>query len=209
MNFPSAREWLFSAKTFAASMIGLYIGLWLQLPHPYWVMVTVYIVYNPFVGATRSKALYRALGTMIGTAGTLLIVLPFVESPFIFSTVVALWTGTLLYLSMFDRSARRYVFLLAGYTLPLIALPTVTNPAGVVRSRALAHRGDSGRHCGGERGRLSGAAKPSRADADRAHRRLVRDAAFYASETLSGHLSGKTMSRRHASALPRPSTRSN
>ncbi|WP_143328233.1 FUSC family protein, partial [Caballeronia pedi] len=131
MAFPSAREWLFSAKTFAAAMIALYIGLALELPRPYWAMATVYIVSNPFVGATRSKALYRALGTMIGAAGAVLIVPPFVESPFLFSVIVALWTGTLLYLSMFDRSARSYVFLLAGYTLPLIALPAVTNPTTV------------------------------------------------------------------------------
>ncbi len=66
MSFPSAREWLFSVKTFIAAMVALYLGLWFELPRPYWAMATVYIVSNPFVGATRSKALYRALGTMIG-----------------------------------------------------------------------------------------------------------------------------------------------
>lgn len=55
MKFASAREWLFSAKTFAAAMIALYIGLALELPRPYWAMATVYIVSNPFVGATRSR----------------------------------------------------------------------------------------------------------------------------------------------------------
>src|SRR6202012_14884 len=104
MTFPTSRDWLFSVKTFIASMLALYIGLKLELPRPYWAMATVYIVSNPFVGATRSKALYRALGTMIGAAGAVLIVPPFVESPFLFSVIVALWTGTLLYLSMFDRS---------------------------------------------------------------------------------------------------------
>ena len=128
MSFPSAREWLFSAKTFAAAMIALYIGLALELPRPYWAMATVYIVSNPFVGATRSKALYRALGTMIGAAGAVLIVPPFVESPFLFSVIVALWTGTLLYLSMFDRSARSYVFLLGGMILCVTCAAARTLP---------------------------------------------------------------------------------
>ena len=56
MTYPTSREWIFSVKTFAASMLALYIGLRLELPRPYWAMATVYIVSNPFVGATRSKA---------------------------------------------------------------------------------------------------------------------------------------------------------
>jgi uncharacterized membrane protein YccC len=194
MNFPSAREWLFSAKTFAAAMIALYIGLWLQLPRPYWAMATVYIVSNPFVGATRSKALYRALGTMLGAAGAVLIVPPFVESPYLFSLVVALWTGTLLYLSMFDRSARSYVFLLAGYTLPLIALPTVTNPAAVFDT-AISRTEEI--LLGITVASIVGSAVfPSRLAPTLIERTdaWFRDAAFYASETLSGHLAGASIS---------------
>jgi len=131
MNFPSANDWLFSVKTFAASMLALYIALAVPLPRPYWAMATVYIVANPFVGATRSKALYRALGTALGAAGSVLLVPPFVESPYLFSALVALWTGSLLYLSLSDRTARSYVFLSAGFTLPLISLPTVTNPTTI------------------------------------------------------------------------------
>src|ERR1700749_2754797 len=105
MVYPSLRDWLFSAKTFAAAMIALYIGLSLELPRPYWAMATVYIVSNPFVGATRSKALYRALGTAVGAAGAVLIVPPFVESPYLFSVIVGLWTATLLYLAISRRGA--------------------------------------------------------------------------------------------------------
>jgi uncharacterized membrane protein YccC len=65
-RFPSKLEWLFSVKTFVASMVALYIALKLELPRPYWAMASVYVVSNPFVGATRSKAVYRAIGTAIG-----------------------------------------------------------------------------------------------------------------------------------------------
>ncbi|SPB13581.1 fusaric acid resistance protein [Caballeronia novacaledonica] len=194
MAFPSAREWLFSAKTFAAAMIALYIGLALELPRPYWAMATVYIVSNPFVGATRSKALYRAFGTMIGAAGAVLIVPPFVESPILFSVIVALWTGTLLYLSMFDRSARSYVFLLAGYTLPLIALPAVTNPTTVFD---LAITRTEEILLGIVVASIVGSAVfPSRLAPTLIERTdaWFRDAAFYACETLSGHIAGAPIS---------------
>jgi uncharacterized membrane protein YccC len=194
MVYPSVRDWLFSAKTFAAAMIALYIGLALELPRPYWAMATVYIVSNPFVGATRSKALYRALGTAIGAAGAVLIVPPFVESPFLFSVIVALWTGTLLYLSMNDRSARSYVFLLAGYTLPLIALPAVTNPTTVFD---LAITRTEEILLGIVVASIVGSVVfPSRLAPTLIERTdaWFRDAAFYASETLSGHIAGAPIS---------------
>src|SRR5271170_5185438 len=127
-RFPSRFEWLFSLKTFIASMIALYIALKLQLPRPYWAMASVYVVANPFVGATRSKAVYRAVGTAIGAAAAALILPRFVEEPLVFSAIVALWSGLLLFASMHDRSARGYLFVLAGYTMPLVALSAVDSP---------------------------------------------------------------------------------
>ncbi|HEY3598747.1 MAG TPA: FUSC family protein [Paraburkholderia sp.] len=131
MIYPSGNDWLFSLKTFAAAMLALYIALAVPLPRPYWAMASVYIVSNPFVGATRSKALYRVLGTAVGAAVAVLLVPPFVESPYLFSFIVATWTGAMVYLALLDRTARAYVFLLAGYTLPLVALPTVTDPTTI------------------------------------------------------------------------------
>ena len=48
-----------------------------------------HIVSNPFVGATRSKALYRALGTALGAAAAIFFVPPFVETPLLFAIIVA------------------------------------------------------------------------------------------------------------------------
>ncbi|MEK6349337.1 MAG: FUSC family protein [Burkholderia sp.] len=194
MTYPSIRDWLFSVKTFGASMLALYLGLYFQLPRPYWAMATVYIVSNPFVGATRSKALYRALGTALGATAAILLVPPFVEAPFLFSVVVALWTGTLLYLAMSDRTARSYVFMLAGYTMPLIALPTVTDPTTVF-DVAIARTEEIllGIVCASV---VGGAVLPNRLAPTLIERAdaWFRDAAFYGGETLSGHLAGKSLS---------------
>ncbi|NLS19967.1 FUSC family protein [Rhizobium sp. P40RR-XXII] len=131
MSVPSWRDWLFSVKAFIAAIMALFIALSLDLPRPYWAMAAVYVVANPLAGATSSKGLYRALGTLIGATASVILVPLFVNAPELLSVVVALWTGTLLFISMLDRTSRSYVFMLAGYSLPLIALPTVGAPATV------------------------------------------------------------------------------
>jgi uncharacterized membrane protein YccC len=194
MVYPSIRDWLFSVKTFAAAMIALYIGLSLELPRPYWAMATVYIVSNPFVGATRSKALYRALGTALGASAAVLLVPPFVESPYLFSVIVALWTGTLLYLAVADRTARSYVFMLAAYTMPIIALPSVTNPGGVF-DLAISRTEEItlGIVCASI---VGSSLFPSRLAPTIIERTdaWFRDAAFYATETLSGRIASAAIS---------------
>ncbi|MBF8781615.1 FUSC family protein [Pseudomonas fulva] len=130
-SVPPARDWFYGVRTFAASMIALYIALLMQLPRPYWAMATVYIVSSPFVGPTSSKALYRALGTLLGAGGAVLLVPPLVQSPLLLSVAIALWTGTLLFLSLNLRTANNYLLMLAGYTLPMIALAVVDNPLAV------------------------------------------------------------------------------
>ncbi|RFU46530.1 FUSC family protein [Paraburkholderia sp. DHOC27] len=194
MIYPSLRDWLFSVKTFAAAMLALYIGLAFQLPRPYWAMASVYIVSNPFVGATRSKALYRALGTALGASAAILLVPPFVESPYLFSVIVAVWTGTCLYRAISDRTARSYVFLLAGYTMPLIALPAVFSPTNVF-DLAITRTEEItvGIVCASIVGSV---VLPNRLASTIIERTdsWFRDAALYASLTLSGTIAGAHVS---------------
>ncbi|MCI8212496.1 fusaric acid resistance protein [Pseudomonas sp. S25] len=128
---PPARDWFYGVRTFGASMLALYIALLMEMPRPYWAMATVYIVSSPFVGPTSSKALYRALGTLTGAAASVFIVPMFVQTPFLLAVVIALWTGTLLFLSLHLRTANSYALMLAGYTMPLISFPVVDNPQAV------------------------------------------------------------------------------
>lgn len=128
---PPARDWFYGVRTFAASMLALYIALLMELPRPYWAMATVYIVSSPFVAPTSSKALYRAAGTFLGAAASVIVVPMFVQTPFLLAVVIALWTGTLLFLSLHLRTANSYALMLAGYTMPLISFPVVDNPQAV------------------------------------------------------------------------------
>ncbi|WP_454757883.1 FUSC family protein [Cupriavidus campinensis] len=130
-SWPSARDWVFSFKAFAAAMLALWIAMYMGLPRPYWAMASVYVVAHPLTGATRSKALYRVLGTLLGAAAGVAMVPSLVNSPPLLMGAVALWTGCLLYIALLHRTPRSYVFMLAAYTLPLVALPAVDNPAAI------------------------------------------------------------------------------
>jgi uncharacterized membrane protein YccC len=126
-----ARQWLFSLKAFAAAMLALYIALALGLPRPYWAMATVYFVSHPLTGATRSKAAYRVAGTVLGATAAVATVPQLVNMPIALMGAISLWIVGLVYLSMLQRTPRSYVFLLAAYTLPIVALPAVSQPAGI------------------------------------------------------------------------------
>lgn len=119
---------LFSFNCFAAALLALWLGFTLDLPRPYWAVMTVYIVSQPLAGAVRSKAIYRMIGTFLGAAFAVLTVPVLVDSPMLLSLVLALWVGGCLFISLLDRTPRAYVVMLAGYTAALIAFPTVSQP---------------------------------------------------------------------------------
>ncbi|SPK75964.1 conserved membrane protein of unknown function (plasmid) [Cupriavidus taiwanensis] len=130
-DLPTARHWLFSGKVFAAAMLALYIALALGLPRPYWAMATVYLVSHPLTGATRSKSIYRVAGTVMGATAAVILLPWLVNEPMWLMSAIALWVAALIYLSLLDRTPRSYAFLLAAYTLPIVALPAVSDPTSI------------------------------------------------------------------------------
>ncbi|MBV6843259.1 FUSC family protein [Xanthomonas euvesicatoria] len=125
------QAWLFSAKTFAASIAALYVALAGNLSRPYWAMATVYIVSQPLLGPTRAKGVYRVLGTLLAGVATLVMLPNLVETPLLLSAAMALWLSACLFLALLNRGPRGYAFLLAGYTTAFIGFPAVTSPEGI------------------------------------------------------------------------------
>jgi len=124
-------EILFSLKSFAGAMLAMYLANRAGLPRPFWALLTAYIVAHPLAGAVRSKALFRFLGTFIGSIATVLLVPLLSNAPELLSLVMALWVAGCLYVSLLDRTPRSYVSMLAGYTAALIGFPTVEMPTQV------------------------------------------------------------------------------
>lgn len=128
---PSFAEALFSLKSFAASMMALHLAFGMGLPRPFWAMMTAYVVSSPLAGAVRSKALFRVIGTVLGSAASVLMVPALVDSPEMLVLAVSLWVAGCLYLSLLDRTPRSYVFMLAGYTAGLVVFPGVADPGAI------------------------------------------------------------------------------
>jgi uncharacterized membrane protein YccC len=128
MMLPSWRDWVFSAKMFAAAMLALWIALRMGLDRPYWAMATTYIVAQPYTGAMRSKAVYRFYGTALGAVATIALIPNLVDAPVLLIAALSLWVGACIYFAVLDRTPRSYVFLLAGYSVALIGFPLVDAP---------------------------------------------------------------------------------
>jgi uncharacterized membrane protein YccC len=122
---------LFSAKTFLAATIALWIALEFDLPRPYWALATVYILAQPLAGAVTSKALYRFAGTIAGAAVAVLLVPNLVPAPELLCVGLSIWIGLCLFLSRLDRTPRSYGFMLAGYTAAIVGFPSVNAPEAI------------------------------------------------------------------------------
>ncbi len=134
LGTPTPEQWAalgYSLKTVAAALLALWASLWAGLPMPFWAMTTAFIVSNPLSGATRSKALYRVAGTMVGAAAAVALVPWLVAWPELLSLALALWLGGCLAVSLLDRSPRSYVLMLSGYTATLIGFSAVDRPEAI------------------------------------------------------------------------------
>lgn len=131
ITLPTWRDWIFALKTFGAAILALYLAMWFDLPRPYWALTTVYITSQVLAGATRSKALYRVLGTFLGAAISIILVPNLINEPILLSVAIAAWVGLCLYVSLLDRTPKSYVMMLAGYSLAIIAFPVVDSPGTI------------------------------------------------------------------------------
>src|SRR5258708_5855804 len=123
MNAFNAHGIAFAFKCTGAAIAAMLVALWCNLPSPGWAGLTVFLVSQPLgaaSGAVVARAAYRMLGTLIGSAGVLLVIPTFLGEPELLIFGISAWVGICVYLGLVDRSARSYAFLLAGYTLPLI-----------------------------------------------------------------------------------------
>ncbi len=129
MTLPNLRETVFSLKCYLGAILALYLSYTIGLPRPFWAMTTAYIVSQPWSGAVRSKALYRLIGTFVGTAMTVYMVPRLSNEPVVMTAAMVLWVGACLYMAVLDRTPRSYLFMLAGYTAAMIGFPSVTEPS--------------------------------------------------------------------------------
>src|SRR5258706_8506775 len=120
----------FAAKTFAASLLALYIAFWAGLDDPRWSFLTVYVVSQPDSGLVLAKSFYRILGTIAGVLVTIAMVFGLAQYGELFVAAVAVWLCLCSFAARTVRNFASYGFHLAGYTAAIIGIPAALNPSG-------------------------------------------------------------------------------
>src|SRR6185295_11551697 len=95
----------FAIKTAGATIAALMLALWFNLNNPGWALLTVYLTslqLGGAAGAVVGRSVHRTLGTLLGAAGTLLVIPACNAAPELLILGVAVWVGLFLYLSLLD-----------------------------------------------------------------------------------------------------------
>jgi uncharacterized membrane protein YccC len=81
----------FAVKTFAASLLALYIAFWGGLDDPRWSFLTVFVVSQPDSGLVLAKSFYRILGTIAGLFVAIALVFGLAQNGELFVAAVGVW----------------------------------------------------------------------------------------------------------------------
>ncbi|HZF69948.1 FUSC family protein [Sulfuricurvum sp.] len=122
---------IYMAKATLAGLLALWISMTLNLPDPRTAIFTVFIVMQPQSGLVFSKSYYRVLGTVAGVGMSLILMGMFAQDPVWFISFFALWIGIATAAGFKYRNFQSYGFVLAGYTLCIVALPVIETPLDI------------------------------------------------------------------------------
>ncbi|MCW2270134.1 p-hydroxybenzoic acid efflux pump subunit AaeB [compost metagenome] len=118
----------FALKTVLGGGLALWLALRWGLEQPAWALMTAFIVAQPLSGMVLQKGLARLFGTLVGTIMSVVFMGLFAQTPWLFLLALALWLALCTACSTLLRSAWSYSFVLAGYTVAIIALPAISHP---------------------------------------------------------------------------------
>ncbi|AXO87469.1 FUSC family protein [Pseudomonas parafulva] len=128
---PTGLALKFAVKTLLGGGLALWLALRWGLEQPAWALMTAFIVAQPLSGMVVQKGLARLAGTLVGTFMSVVFIGLFAQTPWLFLLALALWLALCTAASTQLRSAWAYAFVLAGYTVAIIALPAIDHPLQV------------------------------------------------------------------------------
>src|SRR5262245_20244364 len=120
----------FAVKTFAASLLALYIAFWAGLDDPRWAFLTAFVVSQPDSGLVLAKGFYRILGTIAGVLVVIALVFALAQYGELFVAALAAWICFCNFAARAVRNFASYGFQLAGYTVAIVGISAALNPGG-------------------------------------------------------------------------------
>lgn len=118
----------FALQTALAAAVALMVAWALGLDHPQWSAMTVWAAAQPVRGMLLEKGLFRALGTAIGVAVGVLLVLTTHGQPALLVAGLAAWIGICAGLGNVLRGFSSYGCILAGFSAAMVALLDTPHP---------------------------------------------------------------------------------
>lgn len=130
------RDWLatdlvtitYIVKVVVACVMAMWLSLRFELDQPRTAMLTVAIVMQGRTGMVFAKSFYRLLGTSVGIVVSFILVAMFAQERVLFLVCMAVWIGMCTAGSMIFRYHQSYGFVLAGYTICIVGLPSIITP---------------------------------------------------------------------------------
>ena len=123
---PSPARWRATARIVIACLVATTLAMTFRIPNTHWLIVTIFIVSQPNVGATLDKALLRLAGTIVGALGVIATVIAFPQQPWFQIPAIALLIGTSAFLSR--TTTYPYVAMLGGLTVVLFLGSSAVHP---------------------------------------------------------------------------------
>jgi p-hydroxybenzoic acid efflux pump subunit AaeB len=127
----------FAIKLAFAIVLAVFIGFHFNLETPRWAALTAALVAagpafaaggEPYSGAIRYRGMLRIVGTFIGCAAALVIIISLIRSPVVMLLVCCLWAGFCTWISSLVRLENSYAWGLSGYTALIIVISIQAAP---------------------------------------------------------------------------------
>lgn len=127
----------FAVKLAFAIVLALFVGFHFELETPRWAVLTAAIVAagpafaaggEPYSGAIRYRGMLRIIGTFIGCAAALVMIMLMIRTPLLMLVVCCIWAGFCTWISSLVRVENSYAWGLSGYTALIIVISIQTEP---------------------------------------------------------------------------------
>ena len=118
----------FATRTTLSILLAYLVAFTIQLDTASSAGLCVAIVVQPTPGMAVSKAVYRAIGTIVGGVAALVLVAAFPQDRTMLLAGFTVWLGACTFLAALLRDFRSYGAVLCGYTVGIIAVSGIDAP---------------------------------------------------------------------------------
>ncbi|NTH79936.1 FUSC family protein [Agrobacterium rhizogenes] len=118
----------FAIHTTLAGLLALALATLLQIHHPYWAAMTVWLVAQPTRGLAIERGLVRLLGTVLGALAGFLMLRQFGNVPIALLSILIAWAAFCAGAGSLLRHFRSYGLVLAGYTAAVVTISALIEP---------------------------------------------------------------------------------